>query len=161
MRKIKFRGKEKVTGKWIYGSLFVDGSGTTFILIPRPAGDWEQDLEKGGLIFVFEKVIMVEVDPKTVGQYVGRKDKNNVEIYRGDIIELNWENEFVEIYTRGIVEWVNFSFTTKNFVNKSHYKRSNRPLDEYWSDNSLLYRDVVIQGNIWDNPELLKGRKRK
>lgn len=64
MRTIKFRGKSLNTGMWVYGDL----------------------QHKGKRAF-----IEYEVDPATVGEYMGFQDKNTIEVYEGDVLTDKFE----------------------------------------------------------------------
>lgn len=80
---------------------------------------------------------MVEVIPETVGQFTGMTNKNGVKIFEGDIVEIGGQRPYV-------VEFINGGF--EPFVIKGW--ECEREADEY---------EVI--GNIWDNPELLKGEE--
>lgn len=81
-REIKFRGKCKTTGEWFYGYLFKSDSGERTHIIKNHKG-------------------CLDIDPDTVGEFTGLRDKNGIEIYENDLIKC--EKDIYEIiWNRGM-----------------------------------------------------------
>lgn len=127
-REIKFRGKSILTGMFIEGNLVIDRNRETSII-------WFNSEQKE---------CWTSVCPYSVGQYTGLKDTNGKEIYEGDIVG---SNGFIHIVT--YVENL-AGFGTISMELPGSYGI----LDQRWID----YCDIVIVGNIHDNPELLKWK---
>lgn len=136
MREIKFRGKRLDNGEWESGDL-LENQGRNFIYHATSESTIE-DNDDGRIV-----VVAVEVDPATVGQYTGLKDKNGEEICEGDVLT----DKFGSI---GVVEWRNCGFVV-NFGDVDIFLISDCFDDSY---------QMWAIGNMHDNPELLKGGER-
>lgn len=124
-REFKFRGKRIDNAAWIIDSetYICDGDGT-----------WLSD----------NKLSVEKVMPDTVGQFTGLYDKNEKEIYEGDILRIfrtdTDESLVVEVYDKGIV---NIAISEYDYV---------------LLDLFSTYCEFEVIGNIYDNHELLERK---
>ena len=96
------------------------------------------------------KFFDVEVIPETVGQYTGLTDKNGKKIFEGDIIEGHCHSQWSHCLRRCVVVY------ERDGVEARHYVIQGGE-EWYYTYKVLFSKDVVVIGNITDNPELLKG----
>lgn len=131
MRSILFRGKCLETGAWRYGSLCLCDEGKTAYISnikPKAKDSW---------------AFTYEVDPNTIGQFTGKQDSDDRNIFEGDILHH-------EDYLSGEVLFSNeiSSFFACFDSTKDH--------NSDWSMNLQCNRDLKIIGNVYDNPNIIK-----
>lgn len=126
MRNILFRGKRLDNGEWVYGSLVTFNGFHVIVDHHTPNGD------------------EVRVIANTVGQYTGLQDKNGKEIWEGDIVmaETNDEDHPMSELPFVIV------FSDGAFCIAEDEESPWAPID--------TFMDMEVIGNIHDNPDLLK-----
>ena len=129
MRTIDFRGKAVGSGRWIHGDLVWMGR--------QPAIFEYADFENG----------CVTIQEKTLGMNTGLRDKNNHEIYGGDILAHN--GRVIGHVVDGVRGYC-FDVVYADPVSTSTWSLYGVVVNDYEGD-------VEIVGNIYDNPEVVKG----
>ena len=149
MREILFRGKDPETGTW-YEGFYMALSDTTYCF----KGEYDAHPDNTKHYIVFDRMtdwglpnqhLRADVDPTTVGQYTGLKDKNGKRIFEGDICRNTRTGEIVSVKWHGTM---------------AGYVWNKRRADGFLFDFGELFRacdKYEVIGNIHDNPELLKG----
>lgn len=130
MRTIKFRGKDAENGMWIYGDLF------------QRIGFYPQIIEyfaddNGKLAYRG-----IAVQENTVCQFTGLHDKDGKEIYEGDIVQSVYYKDFVYKVVYDDNRFASFCLERKKNMFRHFFGEA---------------KDCEVIGNIYDNPELLKG----
>lgn len=122
------RGKRIDNSEWVQGYLY---------------GIWERRYILWGMTNDIPD--MVEVDPSTICQCTGLKDKNGKLIWENDILSGHIDNELPEDETRERVVWHENGWCTSE-PGYDDYEE----LDDFDSEN------FEVIGNMIDNPELLE-----
>ena len=135
-REILFRGKRVDNGRWVEGSFailehFYYGKPTHYIL----TGKCDYYDQTGKVDYH-----PVEIDPETVGQYTGLKDKNGVPVFEGDIVEFDDGRFVVEYFDSRM----GFGFSGL------------RGRGMVCGFTMTHWEHLKIIGNIHDNPELME-----
>lgn len=134
-----YRAKQTNTGEWTYGYLY---------------GIWERKYILWGM--TNDVPDMVKVDPSTICQCTGFRDKNGKLIWENDIVKYHFGDVYAPIKygeyqscfdstsTGHIGFYVDWTGTTKENMRKDL---------GYWIN--MICAEVV--GNVFDNPELLEA----
>jgi uncharacterized phage protein (TIGR01671 family) len=150
MREIKFRGKRKDTGEWVFGNYIkrnLDGIPQYYIY----DNQWDETEIDGYCddddAKIYLKDCFIEVIPETVGQFTGKQDRNSSDVFDGDIVK----PQTTKLYT-----------PTKEEIGAVYWDEKEAGFMIHWLDDdsrlgiSEFFRGVEIIGNIHDNPELLE-----
>lgn len=141
MREIKFRGKRTDNGEWIYGDLMQNVDCVKI-------REQEKDVKHIAKSF--------EIDPETIGQFTGLKDKNGTMIWEGDIVA--WNSGEMDIdgkYFDDELFLVKFSSLTFGFVKNYGTKYSEYSEETFEGETGI---NLKVIGNIQDNPEFFERR---
>lgn len=148
MREIKFRAKRVDNGEWVYGDL--------------------RQYVNNGIFPDFYTIDTMSTKPngigtnhtvleETVGQYTGLCDKNDKEIYEGDIVHC-WDT-IAKCEIWAVVEFgnPNAEYTWGWQLRKIKGSKGVNLDILCWVECEETNAYCEIIGNIYDNPELLKG----
>jgi len=153
MREIKFRGKRKDNGQWVFGSYHkwitrqISPIGDSLkpeeikdVIITDSFADWNMP----------RYMQATEIIPETLGQYTGIKDKNDKEIYEGDIVSFEDAECDAEGYHDNV--FLNRGVVSYDEVSMCYFFSNRQTVD---MEDLYIPTDAEIIGNIYENPELL------
>ncbi|MEQ6355147.1 YopX family protein [Lysinibacillus sp. M3] len=137
MKEIMFRGKCLGTNDWAYGSLIIKRNEFYIGYISDVSGIWSE----------------IQVEPKTVGQYTGLKDKNGKEIYEKDVVDIHGQ--------KLIVHLGNHAYDTRDLLVGGLFREVygfylESPCGSWEVNIAVVVDNVEVIGNIYKNPELLE-----
>ena len=139
MREIKFRGKRLDNGEWVYGTLCMSAICPPYI------------------IWVGDDSVVIDIpiiNQDTICQFTGLCDCNGKEIYEGDILDTMTSKYDSNGYSF-ICKWIDSGFALIYQGKTYGVKVQNNFFNRYQLCKKNV-EDLVIKGNVHDNPELLK-----
>ena len=127
-----FKAKRIDNGEWVQGYLY---------------GIWEKRYILWGMTNDIPD--MIEVDPSTICQCTGLKDKNGNLIWENDIVRDEYGNFYKAFWQNNYYQ---FSFCAKTGV---------FPIGAKWNLWSFKSFEIEVIGNVFDNTDLQKAREIK
>lgn len=130
MREYLFRGKRKDNGEWVYWNIYGD-----FCTLEGEKTKYKRKAANGevNLYYIYDYLI----DHETIGQYIGKTDKNGKKIFEGDIVAM-------PAYVGGKHKAVVYFKGGKFAVDGSNY-----------GFKDIAPKRMKVIGNIYDNKEIL------
>ena len=140
MREILFRGKRLDNGEWAEGY---------FVNL------WMINYQKHQPIITDNNAVSYDVDPSTIGQYTGLKDKNGKRIWEGDILRIakiadglgGYYQPPFDYPVNVVVKWDLCAWMWETLCEDKRYIS----FPDAW-----CHYECEIIGNVHDNPELIK-----
>jgi len=141
MRDIRFRGKDANT--WVYGDLTHHTIiGEDYVGISN-----KSDTDRNGC------ATRHMVKPETVGQFTGVNDPNGKEVWESDIIGyIDSETNITSVF--GVVRWSEEGCFYINDNSSNGYSGGSPGANVGYMIPH--HKSLIVIGNVYDNPELLK-----
>lgn len=164
MKQILFRGVDRKTKEWAYGSLFrVESSpgNVDIILKERKRKSSGNDVTKGTLSFGDDECSVCI--PGTVGQFTGARDKSGNRIFEGDIVRMTYKKatDYIDdeqvyyesgyfigavvLTSRGVQLNPVYVITERERKNGGRYSST--------SYKTITARRSQVIGNVFSNPD--------
>ena len=161
MREILFRAKQIDDGEWVEGYYAMMGKGNLirhYIVQNCALTGLFEDPEDN---MYFNDV---EIDPETLCQYTGLKDKDGNWIWENDILSCEHEKysddnplEVYPLMPDPIKYKRNYAVEFINTGSNYGYRLRNKSIHFMLTGNVVYNHNIKVIGNIFDNPDLLKG----
>lgn len=150
-RQIKFRGKRKDTGEWVYGDLLHIDGGCLIYFGSQTETDTPYIENSSPIAVELFKTEIAVVEPESVGQFTGLLDANKKEIYEGDIVKAPlldpiFGDILSDAFCNAVIKFNNGAFVV------SYYGSSCKI---YIQD---LHDKVEVIGNSHDTPNSLNEK---
>ena len=155
MREILFRAKQVNNGEWVEGYYTKLKWCNNIIHVVIPEG---AEIDSGNSLCEAH-----DINPETLCQYTGMVDKNGNRIWENDIVscehEKYLEDNPLEIlpFSDPIKYKRNYSVEFINTGSSYGYRLRNKSIHFMLTGNVIYNHNIEILGNVFDNPELLKG----
>ncbi len=160
MREIEFRAKNG-NGDWIYGDLLHNTHDCKYAIRINNNTTSHNEIWK--------------IEPETIGQYTGLKDKNGNKIFEGDIVRQQTFGKLNSSYKSDKDKKDHKKYLIKKckciFDDDDNYHRNYDWIVEYENGRFYPFADdnfewgnynwnipVEIIGNVYDNPELSEAK---
>lgn len=137
MREILFRAKQKDWRKLPKEEWWIEGHPVKY----QPSASKDEWIY--GIVPVYASALyIIEIDPETLCQYTGLKDKNGNWIWENDIVRLG-EDEYL------LIKW------SERYA--GWCLQQNKWMFEHFFGEAVDEGTCKVVGNIFDHAELLKG----
>jgi len=112
-------------------------------------------IDENGVVNEMDYEFLIEREEIELEQYTGLNDKNNKEIYEGDILNFYYQDG--SWFGFGVCYYDNDETMFRHSYHEVHDNEieydSQRPSKRFWSNQSIV---CEIIGNVHENPELIE-----